>query len=298
MDPATPAGARRYRAYGLRIASGIPLDPFLAVDPEEAPPDVTIDVGIPSDLALGPTDVEFAYPEAARVLARGGRLAFVAAEASAGPGLLAEFVAGPVLASLMEQRGAFVLHASAVAVGGRVVAFAGPSGMGKSTTAAFFAARGYPLITDDLLPLWVDGASVSCDAGPNALKLSDAAGRAVPEFREAFTMTGKSLRAPQQPRPGDAARHLAAIYVLEDAETVSTRTLSGQAAIAALLQQAFCLALVGPARRGAHLRRCAEVARRAPVRVLGRPRDLSAGDAILEKVISELARPTSTGSGD
>ncbi len=49
--------------------------------------------------------------------------------------------------------GRLVLHASAVHIGGVVVAFVGASGAGKSTTARFFAESGNGFVSDDLLPI-------------------------------------------------------------------------------------------------------------------------------------------------
>lgn len=55
--------------------------------------------------------------------------------------------------------GFVVFHASAVQVGDRVMAVIGLSGQGKSTLAAWFAAQGYPLLTDDCLVVrWDEGA--------------------------------------------------------------------------------------------------------------------------------------------
>src|SRR5579862_2093768 len=48
----------------------------------------------------------------------------------------AVYLLGPVLGLLLRLRGVVCLHASAVSLGGRAVAFAGPAGAGKSTTAA------------------------------------------------------------------------------------------------------------------------------------------------------------------
>lgn len=70
------------------------------------------------------------------------------------------------------------LHASAVAVGGRAVAFTAPSGAGKSTLAAHAVAAGAGFLTDDVLALELDGATVVAHAGPPRASLSpaDAAG--------------------------------------------------------------------------------------------------------------------------
>jgi hypothetical protein len=65
--------------------------------------------------------------------------------------LLSTFAQGAVLATLLSLKGACVLHASAVEIGGKAVALVGPSGAGKSTLAAFCCAAGARLLTDDLL---------------------------------------------------------------------------------------------------------------------------------------------------
>jgi len=60
------------------------------------------------------------------------------------------FLVGRILAFVLHLRGHACLHASAVAVNGGAVLFAGDPGMGKSSTAAAFAKRGYPVLTDDV----------------------------------------------------------------------------------------------------------------------------------------------------
>ena len=60
---------------------------------------------------------------------------------------------GPILGFALRLRGIVCLHASAVAVGNRAVAFLSPGGYGKSTTAAAFAKSGYPVLSDDIVAL-------------------------------------------------------------------------------------------------------------------------------------------------
>ncbi len=65
----------------------------------------------------------------------------------------ASYLLGPVLGILLRLRGVTCLHASAVALEDRSVAFVGPAGAGKSTTAAAFARQGYAVISDDIVAL-------------------------------------------------------------------------------------------------------------------------------------------------
>jgi hypothetical protein len=73
------------------------------------------------------------------------------------PTLLRLVILGRALGALLQWRGRFVLHASAVANGGRVRVVAGASGSGKSTTAAAHIARGWRLVADDLVVIDLDG---------------------------------------------------------------------------------------------------------------------------------------------
>jgi hypothetical protein len=66
---------------------------------------------------------------------------------------VATFLLGPVLGLLLRLRGVTCLHASAVAFDDRAVAFVGDEGAGKSTTAAAFARRGYPVLSDDVVAI-------------------------------------------------------------------------------------------------------------------------------------------------
>lgn len=61
------------------------------------------------------------------------------------------FLHGSVCAAVASLNGLLPLHASAVVVGDRVVAFTAPAGGGKSTLAAGLARLGLPLFCDDTL---------------------------------------------------------------------------------------------------------------------------------------------------
>ncbi len=60
---------------------------------------------------------------------------------------------GTVMSFWLEQRGVAAMHASAVAVGARGVAFLSGQGGGKSCLAAGFLEQGDGLLSDDVLPL-------------------------------------------------------------------------------------------------------------------------------------------------
>lgn len=80
-------------------------------------------------------------------------------------------LAGNVMAFVLAMLGRTVLHASAVEDGGRVIAFVGASGQGKSTVAAMCCGSGARLVTDDLLALKIVAGRFECPRGPAELRL-------------------------------------------------------------------------------------------------------------------------------
>ncbi len=73
---------------------------------------------------------------------------------------VAVHVYGMAVRSLLLHGGVFCLHASAVRLGGTVLAVGGRSGAGKSTTAMALAAHG-ELLVDDVVPVTVtDGVAL------------------------------------------------------------------------------------------------------------------------------------------
>ena len=63
------------------------------------------------------------------------------------------YLLGPVLGFMLRLRGTTCLHASSILVNHDAMAITGFSGAGKSTLAAAFAAKGFAILTDDVLPL-------------------------------------------------------------------------------------------------------------------------------------------------
>lgn len=81
------------------------------------------------------------------------------------------YLLGPVVGFMMRLRDITCLHASAGVVDGYAFAVTGPSGAGKSTLAASFAAAGYPVLTDDILPLTTENGVIVTHSGNSRLRL-------------------------------------------------------------------------------------------------------------------------------
>lgn len=86
-------------------------------------------------------------------------------------GALDLFLAGSVYSAVAAINGFLPLHASAVLIDGRAVAFTGAPGAGKSTTAAALQARGFAIVADDTVVLDLSGARPMCLPGHKRLKL-------------------------------------------------------------------------------------------------------------------------------
>jgi len=89
------------------------------------------------------------------------------------PEVVAILLSGTVTAYLLSAEGGLVLHASAVEVDGKAVAFVGLSGQGKTTVATLLCTGGYLLVTDDVLPVNAQGGEVTCVPGGIELRVRD-----------------------------------------------------------------------------------------------------------------------------
>ena len=98
------------------------------------------------------------------------------------PDIAALLVAGNVMACVLTLAGEFVLHASAVEIGGSALAFLGGSGMGKSSLAALLCTNGARFVTDDLLRLQPDGKGWRCFPGTGQLRLRKSAAALIEKF--------------------------------------------------------------------------------------------------------------------
>jgi hypothetical protein len=134
----------------------------------------------------------------------------------------ATYLLGPILGYWLRLQGVTCLHASAIAVDGRAIALVGPHHAGKSTTAAAFARRGYPILSEDVVALRQQEGAFMVSPGYPLLRLWPASVRhlfgraeALPRLTPNWDKCYLDLRAgvdrfQRDPLP------LAAIYLLGD----------------------------------------------------------------------------------
>jgi hypothetical protein len=181
---------------------------------------------------------------------------------SASPDAVIETFHRMVLPLALQRRGLEALHASAVTISGRVVAFCAVSGTGKSTLAyAMHRLRGYPQWSDDAVVFEV-GSGIKAVPLPFDVRL-------LPEAAAAVTRSSAPrsavLPSPLEPAP------LGAICVLARREPhafggdVSITPLPSAGALTAVLEHAHCFSLTDLPRKKRMMEHYLDVAERVPV---------------------------------
>lgn len=138
------------------------------------------------------------------------------------------FLVGRILPWAAVLRGYEAFHASAVAVGGRAVAFAGRSGAGKTSLALRLVAHGAEFLTDDVLVVDHSGEELRAHPGEAIASVRAAEREAIPadEWARLGTVLGVSGKTyVELPRPA-GPRPLAALYFLRRDDGVAIEPLA------------------------------------------------------------------------
>ncbi|HEX8263130.1 MAG TPA: hypothetical protein VF547_09685 [Allosphingosinicella sp.] len=276
-----PEGARRastYRLFGLDLRSEIDLA-GLAPTVDSGSPDVEIAFGaVPASDHNGYRPTEdgtlLAVAKVGRYLIREGRQILIDPAPDASERNVRLFLLGSAIGALLHQRGLLPLHANAIDLGGRAVAFSGHSGAGKSTIAAWFHDRGHRILADDVCVIGFDAAGRAL-AYPGIPRLRlwrealEASGRDADAYSRSFDDTDK-YDVPTANEGGLDPIPLAAIYLLrkaeEEAGEAEIERLTGVDAVETLVSNTYrggYLSMIG--RTSQHLAACIRVARAVPV---------------------------------
>ena len=292
-----------YRAFGLAIASDMALPELVPTPP--GPADVVIRIvhtgrafpppEAPGTFRFGDAECFLLYPQigAFRVAAPG--LIEVEPLPGVDPALVCFPLLGPVMALMLQARGSFLLHGSAlVSVGagpdGEAFGFLGDKGAGKSTTAAAFLRAGHALLTDDIIA--IDG-------------LERGAGRISPGFpqvkltREASdALSDADLDArPDVPLVRDKQRFLVGsgfatqghvpgqFFLLTRGPELAMRHLDPKERMKAFLRFSYGTRFgpdaITPTMAARHARQCARLAHTVRAAILTVPHDLGALDEVV-----------------
>ena len=266
-----------YALFGLGIRSDIPLPDL--IEGEKAP-DIQIRTGkLPDDLPTTPgycateLGTVLNIPGVGRYLIRDGSEIIVERNTAASDRNVRLYLLGSALGAAVHQRGLLPLHANAIELDGRIVAYSGHSGAGKSTIAAWFHDHGHRVLADDVCVIAFEDDRAMAYPGLPRLRLwrdaLEASGRVADQHDASFDDTDKYdvptiARAASDPLPLDR------IYLLgraaPEAERGTISRLTGVAAVDALLSNTYRGAYVRTiGRTEAHLMQCLRLARTVPV---------------------------------
>jgi hypothetical protein len=293
-----------YTLFGLTVRSEIELPELRPAD--SGNPDVEIglrDLGAAAParevagLTLTADGVVLCVPGVSRYLIEQGCRIFVDPDAGISPRNVRLFLLGSAFGALLHQRGLLPLHANAIVIEGRAVAFTGASGAGKSTLASLFHDRGHQLLSDDVCVIDFDAASRPIvHAGIPHMRLwrdsLERSGRTVEDFEAVLDGRDKyTVPAPWGDTP--ASVPLGAVFTLmragkEDGR-VAIRRLRGAEALNALIANTYrghYVTRLGDSRR--HWAASLDIVAKVPVFELERPWSPDWFAATLEAVGAHL----------
>jgi hypothetical protein len=178
-------------------------------------------------------------------------------------------VCGTLLAVIFTLEGRLVLHGSAVSAHDGALAFVGPSGRGKSTTAALCAVAGGRVISDDVLLVEMRGPEVWCRGSGGELRLREKARTLASMFEDATVGETPDRRMSLVPRDGQTAwtRLDAVAFPIPDpgSDALSTERLSRSDALFGLLGSPRVEGLRTPHLASQQFGLVAELVKRVPV---------------------------------
>jgi hypothetical protein len=270
--------AYAYSLFGLGIRSDIPLPGV----PEATAGRLEIRIRqgrLPAGLPIGSGYVAtdqgtvLTVPGVGRYLIRGGRTILVERHAAASDRNVRLFLLGSAFGALLHQRGLLPLHANAIDVGGRVVAFSGHSGAGKSTIAAWFHDRGYRVLADDVCVITCEAGGPLVFPGLPRLRLwreaLEASGRTADDYDLSFDDQAK-YDVPTRHASEAGPLPFDRVYMLrrspEDAPQATFSRLRGVEAVDALVSNTYrggYLQSIG--RTQDHLMTCVRLAAAVPI---------------------------------
>ena len=156
-----------YRVFGLKVRSEVRLSALIPTPIDSA--DVEIRLGaVPKHQSVEPfglyvdTDGPILnIANVGRFLIANGNEIIVEPHAQASARNVELYLLGSAFGAILHHRHLLPLHANAIEIDGRAIAFMGHSGAGKSTLAAWFADHGYRILSDDVCVVDFDSAGLA-----------------------------------------------------------------------------------------------------------------------------------------
>ncbi|WP_414468881.1 hypothetical protein [Methanobacterium sp. ACI-7] len=185
--------------------------------------------------------------------------------------ILYSYIMGPIMATLLYQRGLLVLHGSAIKTDMGVIAFLGPSGFGKSTIAMALNNKGYQVIADDILAIKVEPVDnpVVLPGFPQ-LKLSSTIIELMMENSEVITknILNSEKYVIKFSDFLDGPLNIKKIYVLEKGPDSTIKDLKPQEALMRLIDNSYCSIMFQNGEKKLNFIQCVDLLKKVDVSLL------------------------------
>jgi hypothetical protein len=212
------------------------------------------------------------------------------------------YLLGPVIGFMLRLRGVTCLHASAVLAEGCALALTGPSGAGKSTLAASFACAGYPVLTDDILPLALVDGTVLTRSGYSRLRLHPETFKNMPGLPDDLPPIAPgwdkcflNLASPDYPVHREQAP-LRAVYVIDwtanPGRGPSITHIPGTAAVPLLAANTYRSDLLNSTLREQEFHFLSTLAAAVPIKRLRPTKNISAIPALRQMLLEDFRQET------
>jgi len=225
-------------------------------------------------MEVGSNTAVFSFKNEATIRVDTGQRITVKINPDLDDNLIRFFVLGWGMATILYQRGFLVLHGSAVAIQGRVAAFIGVPGAGKSSLAASLYSRGHSIVTDDNLAVASMNGTLRVSPAFPQLRVSPAVAQALGiDLRSLVPLNdhkGKfGLRIGKQ--FADSRLPLNCIYIIEEGAELEITPVGYMESIIELTRHSFPTRIRKPA-NAQHFLNCSSLAKAIPIYRLKRPK--------------------------
>jgi hypothetical protein len=295
---------RDYKVFGLKVRSAIPL-PELFPSEVVADPDITIRAGsVPTSgespgLHTHDGGQLLVIPGIARYRIAGGNEIIVDPAPDVPERNVRLFLLGSAFGALLHQRGLLPLHANAIELEGKAVAFMGKSGSGKSTLAAWFYELGFRIIADDVCVVgFAEAGHPYAAPGLPRLRLwaevLELIGRGTAGFDRSYVSDAhEKFDMPVAESSAVMSKlRLAGLYLLDRADEFALEGLAGSAAAEAVFANTYRGSYLQSAgAKESHWRAAVRLVRSVPVFRASRPwnlKNLNIGAELLRAHALEL----------
>lgn len=294
-----------YRAYGCNLLSDVELvrlspgsDPALdtiTIQRCETLPDRPDDAKQIGPFAwAAPNYLSLNIDEIVHLVARDGKTLKYLPHEGIDEASVQLFLMGSGLGALLMQRQLLVMHGNAVEINGTCVMCVGPSGVGKSTTAAGLMQRGFRVMSDDICAINQLGQIIP---GMPHIKLWQEAADGL-----GMGTTGLDRVRPEMEKYGvplhDAFCEdfvpIQTIYLLttHNSAKITCETLSARDKFMALRFNTYRLPFVaGMGLSAVHFQQVTALSQRVAVKRITRPQSGFHLDRLLDTLIADATRP-------